>query len=60
MEEELLTHNIVQPHMYASLELNLKTTEYILHMFCHTLEQAYSSVAYLAMVSKCKKYLMNN
>lgn len=54
LEEELLTHNIVQPHMYASLELNLKTTEYILHMFCNMREQAYSSVTYLAMASKCK------
>nr|XP_061832460.1 uncharacterized protein LOC133616862 [Nerophis lumbriciformis] len=39
--------NISLPRTYAPLELATDTTEYTLHVFCDSSEQAYGSVAYL-------------
>lgn len=43
--------NISIPRTYAPLELATDTTEYTLHVFCDSSEQAYGSVAYLTTTS---------
>ncbi|KAI3360526.1 hypothetical protein L3Q82_002410 [Scortum barcoo] len=43
--------NISIPQTYAPLELAADTTEYTLHVFCDSSEQAYGSVAYLTTTS---------